>query len=399
MGDKRLVAYVVGRGPTPDAAPLRAALQSALPPYMVPSIIHVLPALPLSANGKVDRHALPSVVPSAAVEQTAVASADTVSVGDQIDRIVARVLKVDRVDRSADLLALGLTSIDMMRIANELERHFGVRPRIADLFTLTSVAGVSSYYERLLDERRHQSSETSGRLLLDPEEREAFKRAQRRLRPLAGSLPPVRLPRATVAESYTPAAALQRRSHRTFSRDPVAFTEFAALLECLASGLEEGRTRHGYGSAGGLYPVQTYLHVQPARVTDLAAGTYYYHPVEHGLLPLSRNVVVPRTVHALINRPVFDQAAFSIFLVAQMNAIAPVYAERARDFALIEAGLMAQLLEGSAARYGLGLCQIGLVDFAAIRDLFLLEESHLFLHSLLGGPSAPVTEAWEEGAL
>jgi hypothetical protein len=104
-------------------------------------------------------------------------------------------------------------------------------------------------------------------------------------------------------------------------------------------------------------------------------------------------------VHALINRPVFDQAAFSIFLVAQMKAIAPVYAERARDFALIEAGLITQLLEASASRHRIGLCQIGLVDFDAIRDLFQLEESHLFLHSLLGGAIAPATEAWEEGAL
>jgi len=213
------------------------------------------------------------------------------------------------------------------------------------------------------------------------------------------SLPPVRLPRAPVAGSATPAAALQRRSHRTFSRDPIAFTEFAALLGHLAAALEEGRTRHLYGSAGGLYPVQTYLHIQRARVDDLDAGTYYYHPLEHALLPLSRDVDLPRTVHAVINRPVFDQAAFSIFLVAQMNAIVPVYAERAKDFALIEAGLMAQLLEASAARCRIGLCQVGLVDFPAIRDLFRLEESHLFLHSLLGGPIAPVAEAWEEGAL
>jgi hypothetical protein len=47
----------------------------------------------------------------------------------------------------------------------------------------------------------------------------------------------------------------------------------------------------------------------------------------------------------------------------------------------------------------MGLCQIGVIDFARIRTLFRLEESHEFLHSLLGGPIALGAEAWEEGAL
>ena len=119
-------------------------------------------------------------------------------------------------------------------------------------------------------------------------------------------------------------------------------------------------------------------------------------------------------MHTLINRPVFDQAAFSLFLVAQMSAITPMYGEKARDFALLEAGLMTQLLEASAAGFGLGLCQVGLVDFDAARGLFSLEETHVFLHALLGGridqerTSSPVeepprsdssAEGWEEGTL
>jgi amino acid adenylation domain-containing protein len=397
MGEKRLAAYVVAGGTAAtDAETLRRALKATLPAYMLPATIELLTALPLTANGKVDRTALPlaaSKPPSATVPRD-----ERASVADRIERLVADALKVERVDRNADLFALGLTSIDMMRLANELERTFGFRPKIGDLFKLTDVAAVASYYERLLDARRSEpGAGTLGPLLGDLGQRDAFKKEQRRLRPLTGPLPPVRLPRGSVAAGA--ASGHERRSRRAFSTEPVALADFSAWLACLAQSREENRPKHRYGSAGGLYPVQAYLHVRPGRIDDLEAGTYYYHPAEHVLLPLTPDVDIDRTVHAVVNRPVYDRAAFSLFLVAQMSAIEPVYGDKGRDFALIEAGLATQLLEETAARHRIGLCQIGLLDFDAIRDRFLLERSHLFLHAMLGGRVAPDARAWEEGVL
>ncbi|MBK5424550.1 MULTISPECIES: non-ribosomal peptide synthetase [Bacillus] len=55
-GDKRLVAYVVGDG---NVGAWREYLKAKLPSYMVPSGFVTMEAIPLTANGKVDREALP----------------------------------------------------------------------------------------------------------------------------------------------------------------------------------------------------------------------------------------------------------------------------------------------------------------------------------------------------
>ncbi|WP_437818882.1 amino acid adenylation domain-containing protein [Sorangium sp. So ce1078] len=66
QGDKRLAAYVVAEGGAEIAAEeLRLHLARKLPAYMVPAVYAPLSALPLSANGKVDRRALPAAAQAA----------------------------------------------------------------------------------------------------------------------------------------------------------------------------------------------------------------------------------------------------------------------------------------------------------------------------------------------
>ena len=86
-----------------------------------------------------------------------------------------------------------------------------------------------------------------------------------------------------------------------------------------------------------------------------------------------------------MNRPIFDEAAFALFLVADMAAIEPLYGERSFHYATLEAGAICQLLETTAAAWEIGLCQIGQVDFEPVRGLFRLSDRHVLVHSLLGG--------------
>jgi amino acid adenylation domain-containing protein len=228
-------------------------------------------------------------------------------------------------------------------------------------------------------------------VILDPLERRVFSLARRGLRDQPAATP-LRLSRAWIA----PDTYGRRQTDRRFQATPIGFDQFQQWLSCLAALASEGSVlpRYRYPSAGSLYPVQVYLHLQPGRVEGVPAGTYYYHPEQHSLVPLVPDGVIDRSVHATVNQPVFDTAAFSLFLVAQLAAMQPLYGQRAHEFCLLEAGYMGQLLMTEAPLAGLGLCPIGTLDFGQLRSLFALDESHELVHSFVGGiPAAELPMA------
>jgi nitroreductase len=87
----------------------------------------------------------------------------------------------------------------------------------------------------------------------------------------------------------------------------------------------------------------------------------------------------------LINRPIFDKAAFAVYLVAELASIGAMYRERALHYSTLEAGHITQLLEMTAPDLGIGLCQIGGLETDEFAALLKLKSSHLLLHGLLGG--------------
>jgi acyl-coenzyme A synthetase/AMP-(fatty) acid ligase len=105
-GSKRLTAYLVAApGGSPSAGELRAFLGERLPAYMVPADFVALEAFPLSANGKVDRQALPSPSPRPGAAETSAAP------GSPVEELVAgffrEVLQIDRVGVDDNFFELG----------------------------------------------------------------------------------------------------------------------------------------------------------------------------------------------------------------------------------------------------------------------------------------------------
>ncbi|SDK75262.1 amino acid adenylation domain-containing protein [Actinopolyspora mzabensis] len=182
-----------------------------------------------------------------------------------------------------------------------------------------------------------------------------------------------------------------RSSHREFGDRAVPLEDLARLLERLR-GLGEGPLpKYRYGSAGSLYPVQTYVYTAPGGVEGLGGGTYYHDPVAHRLVTVSDTRLNP-DIHVPDNRALFRKSAFTVVLVAQNRAIEPLYGSRSRDFCLIEAGLISQLLEEAAADCDIGLCQVGLIrETHELRQAFDLDDGHTVLHGLIGGARVQAT--------
>ncbi|NJL23634.1 MAG: AMP-binding protein [Leptolyngbyaceae cyanobacterium SM1_3_5] len=190
---------------------------------------------------------------------------------------------------------------------------------------------------------------------------------------------------------------LRRQSYRQFLPDSIALTQLSNLLGSLRQQQIDHAPlpKHRYASAGSLYPVQTYVLIRDNCVTGLEAGVYYYHPADHRLVWLN---AAPAVDYGS-NRSIFEQSAFSLFLVGQLAAIAPVYADKARDFCLLEAGYMSQLLMETAPDFDLGLCPIGALPFEPLQQAMQLEPSQILLHSLVGGAIDPAwTTQWNPPA-
>ncbi len=285
--------------------------------------------------------------------------------------------------------------IELGEIESQLLRHPAVASGVvAAVGASRSDKQLVAYYvptEAARTAQRRQSEdlaympEAAPGLITEATERMQFRLAQPgRLRSLEG--------RAEVAlegAGLDDAAYLRRQSFRHFLDQPVALPELGRLLGQLQPRqFEQGvLPKYRYGSAGSLYPVQCYLYIKPGRVTGLAGGYYYHDPLAHRLLQVGAGPEMERAHYDGGNRLIFDQAAFVLFLVADYRAIEPLYGTHARDFCLLEAGYISQLLMMEAGQYQLGLCPIGLMNFAQAEALALDPQQEM-VHSFLGGAIA-----------
>jgi len=121
-GDKRLVAYLTkDHSRELSIAALRAGLAETLPDYMLPGAFVILPALPLTANGKLDRGALPVPDADAVLSHRYEAPQEPIEIA--LARIWQELLELERVGRNDHFFELGGHSLMALSLVERLRQQ------------------------------------------------------------------------------------------------------------------------------------------------------------------------------------------------------------------------------------------------------------------------------------
>ncbi|MEK8072440.1 non-ribosomal peptide synthase/polyketide synthase [Rhodococcoides navarretei] len=143
-GATRLVAYVVpAADSTVDTDAVRAAVGENLPEYMVPSAFVVLDAIPLTANGKLDRRVLPE--PAARTREF---RPPTTPVEEMVAGVFADVLGVARVGLDDDFFELGGNSLVATQVVSRLGAAADTTVPVRALFEAPTVAALAARVEQ-----------------------------------------------------------------------------------------------------------------------------------------------------------------------------------------------------------------------------------------------------------
>ena len=150
-GDARqLVGYLVSQSGLPlDTAVLRERLREKLPAHMVPTVLLQLAELPLSANGKLDRKALPMPQLTSRVSGRAPRAGTETTIAQSF----AALLGCEVNDVAADFFALGGHSLLAMKLAAQLSRVFERQVTPGQIMVASTVEQLSALLESTDDEQ------------------------------------------------------------------------------------------------------------------------------------------------------------------------------------------------------------------------------------------------------
>ncbi len=156
-GQTWIVGYFVPRpGTETDGAVLRHRLQEKLPSHMVPAAVLPLLSLPLTANGKIDRRALPTPSPDEITgTQTFVAPRDAVET--ELVEIWQKVLSRNRVGIYDNFFDLGGYSLLAVKLMRRIEQTWGKRIPIVALFQAPTIDSLAKLLRQEKEARNWSS--------------------------------------------------------------------------------------------------------------------------------------------------------------------------------------------------------------------------------------------------
>jgi amino acid adenylation domain-containing protein len=408
----RLAAFVKTRlAVSGDHMPdLAEHLAARLPHYMVPVQWQAVAEWPLTPNGKLDRKALAARLSEQQDTEVPAASA-TVPAGPVANRnveravldMVADILKYPAVTLEDNLVNLGASSLELIALANRIEAFSDTRPPLTELARAVRLPDLIALVEHLMPEapdivaeiwpgeRAFRHYLVRNRPITDPVARRLFK--NKRTSP-AFTTPAIQLADVRGEQVFD----ANRRSWREFTGGMISAADLSALLLPLRRHYANGAEKRLYASAGGLYPVETYLLAAEGRAETLGCGGYYYDPANHTLSSCGKpGIAKDFTALSSGNSDWIGTSSLIVCFVTSLDAIVPLYDTASLPFSMIECGAMCQVLEQAASALPLGVCQIGDMPLQEIGRRLALPDDRLCLHTLAVGTLEPQTQSlWND---
>jgi len=157
-GDQRLVGYVAtGANVSPELNhELRANLKQQLPDYMIPTVLMQVATFPLTANGKIDRKALPTT----AMVLTTEYQPPEGKTQQNMVQIWSQLLKIapGKISADGNFFELGGHSLLAVKLMTKVRREFGVHLKIEALFEAKTLVSLAAHVDMLSGKKISDSS-------------------------------------------------------------------------------------------------------------------------------------------------------------------------------------------------------------------------------------------------
>jgi len=166
-GETRLLAYIVAAPAAAlSAIELRDYLGTQLPEYMIPSAFVTIAKLPITANGKVDRAALPKPTPDNMLEDRAFEAPQS-EIETWLANFLTSLLKINHVSRDDNFFNLGGHSLMGAQLIAKVQQTFDVELSLRGLFDHPTVREISSEIENLIQAKLNALSDEEARRILE----------------------------------------------------------------------------------------------------------------------------------------------------------------------------------------------------------------------------------------
>ncbi len=163
----------------------------------------------------------------------------------------------------------------------------------------------------------------------------------------------------------------ERRSVRDYSEEPLTLEAVSQLLWA-AQGITDQRGLRTAPSAGGTYPLETYL--VAGNVVDMSPGVYRYDPGAHQLSKVQDGDIRSELAGAALGQQFVADAAINIVFTAVFERTTRAYGGRGTQYVYMEVGHAAQNVYLQAVALDLGTVVIGAFHDDDVAELLGLSQ-------------------------